>query len=305
MAGRQPGKVDYQYKGPKQRRVFFEGWYFKLELDKETTLSLIPSLHKGREESHGQLQWLLSQGKELTSGSFHYPVDEAALRFRPFHLRLGNSEFSEQGIRIREPDLSLAADFDELRPYAGDIMGPFRFLHQHMPCSHGLLITEGSARVSLSSPELTGVFHARLYVEKDWGDTFPERYIWMHADFPEDDSSFFFSIATVEVGPIGFTGFIANLVLDGVDHTFATWNLSDCIVRGSPRDIRVGLSGHGLKLAVRIQPQDSVPLKSPLEGAMTDHIRESLSAPIRLKIRNEQGNEREFITKRASVECTE
>lgn len=298
-----PHLVDYQYKGPGSRRAYFEGWYFKLSLDQDTTLSLIPSLHKQDDQVYGSLQWIQSKGGQVQTGVKIYPAGEYDLSLHPFRLVLGNSSFEESGITIREEELKLSAQFLKIHTYPRDIMGPFGPLHRIMPCSHGLLVTHGQARVSLESESLSGRFDARLYVEKDWGDTFPQRYIWTQADFPGQNASLFFSIATVKVGWLRFNGFIANLHLDGENHTFATWNLAHCRIRGNEHDIRIGLGDSTMTLAARLLPRNTAPLNSPVQGVMNSTVRESLSAPLKLRVRDSLGLDRKFQTDKASVEC--
>lgn len=297
-----PCAVDFQYQGPDGRAAYFEGWYFKFSLGLDSTLSLIPSLHKKGPTIMGNLQWILRSGTTVTTRSISYPSDRLSLRRVPFALGLGPNIFHEYGLRIQEQELDVQADFKSLRHFTKDIMGPFRPLHRQMPCSHGLLVTNGAAELSIRSPHLSGTFASGLYVEKDWGDTFPERYIWIHADFPEQRSSFFFSIARVKVGPAAFPGFIANLVLDGTDHTFATWNLAQCRVTGHAGDIRIALSNKDIRLTLRILPQQTVRLDSPVEGLMTSTIRESLAAPIRMIVEDTDGKIIRLSSPSASVE---
>ena len=294
--------IDYQYKGPGRRKAYFEGWYFKLNLTDETTLSLIPSLHQQGDVSYASLQWILAKGQDVRSFALTYPSGSFSLTLKPFRLVLGQSYFSETDIRIQEDELQLSVHFQNLNQYTGDIMGPFRWFHTRMPCSHGLLVISGSAQVTLESAQLQGRFKSGLYVEKDWGDTFPQRYIWCQAGFPRQNAAFYFSIATVRVDHLSFTGFIANLTLQEKNFTFATWNFSDCKVLGNPADIRIGLARSDLMAAARIMPQPGVHLNSPVQGMMDSTIFESLSAPLELKIKT-LGNSATFFTERAAVEC--
>lgn len=296
-------QLDYEYKGPGNRTAYFEGWYFKLSLNAATTLSLIPSVHEHGEFSYASLQWILSTGHDVKSWAVTYPKGSFKLTLQPFHLVLGASYFTETDIRIEEDDLQLSVHFKTMNHYTGDIMGPFRHFHQSMPCSHGLLVTNGVAQVSIQSPLVQGEFTSGIYVEKDWGDTFPNRYIWCQANFPNQNAYFFFSIATVKVNLINFTGFIANLTLQEKNYTFATWNLSECRVLGDPTDIRIGLARGNRMLKARIRPQHSVHLNSPVQGMMDSTIRESLSAPLELKLRNFGISSTTYSTQTASVEC--
>lgn len=296
-------QVDYRYNGPGSRKAYFEGWYFKLRLDKSSTVSLIPSLHKQGSLVYASLQWILVNGDKVTTGSKTYTKNEFTLSKAPFRLVLGKSSFAETGIHIEEAELGLTCEFLTVAHYQGDMMGPFRRLQRRMPCNHGLLVTHGLANVTIRSESLSGQFDAGLYVEKDWGDTFPKRYIWLQADFPEQNAYFFFSVADVSVGPVNFTGFIANFTLNGIDHTFATWNLAYYKVSGDETDIRIAVGDFDLKIAVQVLPKNSVHLNSPVQGIMNATIRESISAPLHLKVRDSVGDVANYFTDMASVEC--
>lgn len=298
-------RLDYDFQGPGRRTAWFEGWYFKFQLDDSTTISLIPSLHRTGGEYHGHLQWIIARDHLIFSNGRRFSRDELAVSLRPFQLQLGSNRFTQTALLIDEPDLQLRAHFDWIRPYGREIMGPFRPFHGIMPCSHGLLVPRGGAIVSVRSELVSGTWQSGLYFEKDWGDTFPERYIWLQADFPESASALFFSIARVKVGAVAFTGFIGHLVLQGKDYTFATWNLSQCRVRGTQEDLRLTLVNDAVKCHIRIQPQASVRLKSPVDGEMTASIRESLQAPIRVIIKEETGRIHHLGSNRASMEYHE
>ena len=297
--------LDYDFQGPGRRTAWFEGWYFKFQLDGATTLSLIPSLHRTGGEIYGHLQWIIARDHLIFSSGRQFSRDEVTVSSHPFRLQLGLSRFTENGLIIDDPDLQLRARFDWIRSYGRDIMGPFRPFHGIMPCSHSLLAPRGGATVTVRSELVSGTWQSGLYVEKDWGDTFPERYIWLQADFPDADSALFFSIATVRVGAIAFPGFIGHLVLQGNDHTFATWNLSQCRITGTQEDLHITLANDQVKCLIRIQPQASVRLKSPVDGEMSSSIRESLQAPIRVIIQDETGRIIRLRSARASMEYHE
>lgn len=294
--------VDFQYKGPGHRRAFFEGWYFKLTLDDTATLSLIPSLHKRGHVIYASLQWIIAKGSDTVSGSHAYGPDQIKLMQNPFQLTLGNNRIDESGILFREKDLNIAVKFKDLHHYRRDIMGPFRRLHGLMPCSHGLLVTNGQADVKIASPWVSGFFDSGVYVEKDWGDTFPDRYIWLQADFPDQEAHLFFSIAKVKIGKINFVGFIANLTLNGKDYTLATWNHSRCKVYGSPTALEITLTQGGITLTIQLKPIKSVNLNSPVIGLMTSSVRESLACPLTLKVVAPKSEEFLAHTLRASAE---
>lgn len=295
-----PG-IDFQFKGSGYRKNYFEGWYLKFILDDHNTISLIPSIHRQGQLVQGSFQTIFSKDQISQTVSSTYSALNHQITF-PFQFQLGENLISSKEIIINEPHLKLQAEIQHVDPYPGNIMGPFRLFHKIMPCNHGLLAFRGEANVKVSSDLIQGSYQAQLYVEKDWGDTFPDRYIWIHADFPKEKVALFFSVATVMVGKLKFPGFIANVLLDGKHYTFATWNLAQLRVSGSPTDIQIGLANKDMKVFLRTNPQNTVSLHSPINGIMNSSIREALSAPLQMVIQLKSGKTYHLTTQRASVE---
>lgn len=293
--------IDFQFKGSAYRKNYFEGWYLKFILDDHNTISLIPSLHRQGQLVQASLQTIFSKDEISQTVSSTYSALNHQITF-PFEFRLGENLISSNQIIINEPHLKLQAEIQHVVPYPRNIMGPFQFFHTIMPCNHGLLAMRGKAKVKVSSDLIQGSYEAQLYVEKDWGDTFPDRYIWIHADFPKENVALFFSVATVRVGKLKFPGFIANILIDEEHYTFATWNLAQLKVTGSPTDIRIDLANKDMKVTLHAHPQHMVNLHSPIDGIMNSSIREALSAPLQMILQLKSGKTLKLTTQRASVE---
>lgn len=293
--------INFQFKGSKYRKNFFEGWYLKFILDQHNTISLIPSIHRQGQFVQGSLQTIFSKDNVSKTVSTTYSPSNYEITL-PFQFQLGENLISSNQVIINEPHLNFQAEIKKVIPYPHNIMGPFQYFHRIMPCNHGLLVSRGEAKVLVSSDLISGSYDAQLYVEKDWGDTFPERYIWIHADFPDEEVAFFFSVATVVVGKLKFPGFIATILLGGKHYTFATWNLAQLRVSGSPNDIRISLANNDMKVTLRTTPHNTVSLHSPIDGIMNSSIREALSSPLQMVIQLKSGKVLKLSTQRASVE---
>jgi hypothetical protein len=62
-------------------------------------------------------------------------------------------------------------------------------------------------------------------MEKDWGNSFPEAWIWMQTNhFAQPGTSLTASIAIIPWRRTAFRGFIVGFWHDGVLHRFATYN---------------------------------------------------------------------------------
>lgn len=108
--------LNYDFVGANNRSNYFEGWYLKCTL-KDKTIALIPSLHVEKGLMTGHLQWIVSQGDRLFSGSQSYSNEETILSSNPFYLRLGENSFSETGFNVNEENLIISAQFQEITPY--------------------------------------------------------------------------------------------------------------------------------------------------------------------------------------------
>jgi hypothetical protein len=82
--------------------------------------------------------------------------------------------------------------------------------------------------------DLTGFFelnesridftNGKGYIEKDWGTSFPSKWIWMQSNHFEDNNrSFMFSLAKIRYLGITFTGFLGVLWSNGNITRFGTY----------------------------------------------------------------------------------
>lgn len=63
------------------------------------------------------------------------------------------------------------------------------------------------------------------YIEKDWGTSFPESYIWCQGNnFNKSNASFMLSIAKIPFKIFSFKGIICDLIIEDEEFKFATYN---------------------------------------------------------------------------------
>lgn len=118
---------------------YFEGWYFKLQNGSGQAAALIPAMHI---QKNGQKSASIQIISETDSWWVEYPADQFSACENRFFVRIGESTFSEQGIRIsvQKDGISLcgSVSFGPTLPIRYDIMGPFRWL-PNMECSHSVI----------------------------------------------------------------------------------------------------------------------------------------------------------------------
>lgn len=296
--------LNYDFVGANNRSNYFEGWYLKCTL-KDKTIALIPSLHVEKGLMTGHLQWIVSQGDRLFSGSQSYSNEETILSSNPFYLRLGENGFSETGFNVNEENLIISAQFQEITPYPKNIMGPFS-IFKNLPCIHGLQAIDGRVDFTTENPFFNGSFSSSFYCEKDRGTTFPERYIWLHSDFSKEKASIFFTIALIPLGPIKFDGYIANLNIDGVNETFTTYDFSQVLIsQNSKGQELISISNRKKAIEITLTQGKVESLISPREGSMVDTVEESMDSKIEMMVTDKRtGEVKNFKSNRCSYEIS-
>ena len=103
--------------------------------------------------------------------------------------------------------------------FAPTITGPFYYVPR-MQCNHGVISMnhELSGVVTLNGKTYS-FENEKGYIEKDWGSSFPRKYIWSQANnFINTSASVFLSIATIPMVFFTFEGLIANLTVDNKEY---------------------------------------------------------------------------------------
>lgn len=291
------------FQGGNRKRHYFEGWYFKLiDARRETVLAIIPGIAIGesRADAHAFVQVIDANTGETEY--FRFPFSEFHADSRKFLVTIGKNTFSESGIQLdlknEHSSLSGELQFTNIDPYPKSlfhpgIMGPFSFI-PGMECYHGVVNINHKINGSLFRNgiqiDMTG---GEGYIEKDWGRSFPDAWIWVQANhFEEAGASFLFSVARIPWLGKSFTGLIAFLRTKRGFETFATYNCGK--IRSIQRkenllDITLTNAKHILHFSTSI-PRGGI-LKAPKNGLMSREIEESITATTTLQLLHRNGDE--------------
>jgi hypothetical protein len=279
-----------RYQGEKQKQPYFEGWYFRMVTPGGRSISFIPGVSLNQGDSHCFIQMIDSQGE---CRYFRYPLSAFEYSKSNFYIRIDENIFSADGFKLDIKDgISISGEvtLKNAVPYPKSlicpgIMGPFSYL-PIMECRHGVIFVksslEGEILLSGEKIQLTG---GTGYVEKDWGSSFPDPYIWAQScGFEGHEVSFMMSAARVPVLGKKLKGLIAFLYLDGRFYRFATYNgavLKEIVVGD---DVNIVIKSPSYKLEVCLMPDLGKVLKAPANGVMSREIRESGNGRIGIKL---------------------
>lgn len=227
------------FQGKLDSSGYFEGWYFKqVSADLSHVYAFIPGIALEVERCA-----FIQVINGITGATYfvRYPLSAFSGKENSFDVRIGGSRFTDSFIEldIDSPEVRVNGrlEFSGTSPYPARILSPgimgwYSFVPR-MECKHGLVsmdhavdgrleIREGrrgegaggepggiSEPGSIRTVDFGG---GRGYIEKDWGTSFPESWIWMQTNnFSRPGSSFMLSIAKIPWMGRHFIGLISFL----------------------------------------------------------------------------------------------
>lgn len=301
-----------RFQGSLDHKNYFEGWYYKqVSMESDKVISFIPGISLNEHDSHAFIQVIVSPPVE--THYFRFDKSDFSTSDLPFEVRIGNNTFSQKGIAIDLTDETIAIEGQltygpfksiEKTILSPNAMGYFAYI-PNMKCNHGIVSMDHSVEGVLNyNKESLSFNNDRGYIEKDWGNSFPDRYIWMQGNhFDQNGDSFMCSIASIPMMGTSFVGLIANLVTDGKEYRFATYNGAKIIKASSSTEgVDIVLKKGKLILEIKAHIETTGDLKSPIEGHMTGTIKEGLGGSIGLVLKEEGKVIRQMITRYAGIE---
>jgi tocopherol cyclase len=261
---------------------FFEGWYFRLSFAGRS-ICLIPGVSVGW-DPHAFV--MVADSHSRTSRLLRYELSDFSCGMRTLNIRVEESSFSLCAARLNlcQDNFSLTGllYFDRVRTYPG---GCSMGLAAHLPrleCYTQICALDGrvNGQINLGG-ERIDITDGRLYVEKNWGRSFPKRYTWMQGHLGSG-AGFSCSVGRVPVGPGAFEGMIACVydgerfyefhTLKGGRHRLELWQ----------DEARLeAISGH-YALRLRVWGGHPLTLSAPDGGDMATAVRERLDARAKL-----------------------
>ena len=285
------------YHGNEQTRPYFEGWYFKhVSKDAGFVISVICGVSRSgaEEEDHSFIQVIT--GPEHKSRYIRFPYEDFKYDKNKFDVSVGDNTFSYDGIHldIQTDDMTLKADLKysghlylDTTTFYPSIMGPFSYI-PNMECNHGVLSLKNSVRGSIIIDSREHDMNDAVgYMEKDWGEAFPNAWIWLQGNHAQDknDTAFMCSIASIPFGPANFTGLICVLAAGGRQYRFATYNGAKIIsVKSFENGADVTIGRGGLKLYIKSRSKSFDKLIGPTRNGMDRTLFESVAGEVELAL---------------------
>lgn len=321
------------FRGTHRRKRYFEGWYFKcISADRRHAIAVIPGMAiDPAGNRHAFIQVInAASGK---TWYHHFPYEEFQAQTDRLEIRVGANMFDSHGLTLAidrpEGRMTGRLDFSDVQPfpstwYNPGIMGPFSFI-PFMECYHAIIHLyhelHGQIEMDGEALDFTGGVG---YIEKDYGRSFPQTYLWLQAshfhhvcvgndmgagggsaddgkgssgassgDRANGNACFVFSRARIPWLGRSFPGFFAYLTdFCGIAVRFATYNrskLSRWEVDPAQGTCSGELTGPVGTLSFEAEMAGGGRLRAPVEGLMDREIIESISAVVSVRFTDRHG----------------
>ena len=288
------------FQGSSSRRRYFEGWYFKhVSAANDQVYSFIPGISLSKEMKHAFIQVINGLTGEVFY--FEYPVNAFSASKRDLHIEIGDSSFSYDGIHVNLQDQNhnirgeihySGMDLYPSKITNPGIMGWYSFV-PFMECKHGVVSmnhrTDGNIIVNGSNIDFA---KGKGYIEKDWGKSFPESWIWLHCNtFDSSESSFTFSVAKIPWLGSYFIGFISYLKVNGSLYNLSTWSGAKIeSLNYDNKNLEIIIRSKEYQLEISAVNSGGGVLLAPVKGNMSRRIKETVDASISLLLQDKSGN---------------
>lgn len=288
------------FQGNKQKRKYFEGWYFKMVSENGShIISVIPGISLSENGKHQHAFIQIIDGNTAQTSYYSFPISDFSFSTKEFAIKIADNYFSKDMIRLNIEDsvarISGKVEMRNLVDYkTGSFMNPgimgwYRFV-PFMECYHGVVSLTHDLKGELVINNSTHNFdNGKGYIEKDWGKSMPSAWIWMQSNhFNDSTTSFMLSIADIPWLGKSFTGFLGFFYHNNKVYRFATYRNSKLtldIVDQNTLEIRIDNRKNSFIIEAR--SNNTGILKAPEKGSMERRIAESIDASIKITVKDQ------------------
>jgi len=280
-----------EFQGWGKTSRYFEGWYYKVvTADESHAFAFIPGIAM---DKNGVRQAFVQvmDGKKRTAGYHKFEASEFHPRECKFEIGIKNNFFSKDCMQLDLPGVKGHLRFSNTTPwpntwYSPGIMGPYSFV-PFMECYHGILSMDHKIDGNLIiDGETIDFTNGRGYMEKDWGQSFPDAYFWLQTNhFSQPGISLKASVARIPWMGGSFIGFIAGLWIHDHLIQFTTYNGSKLIKSFADRnEVKLILENKKYRLEILAHREKTTQLASPVLGFMDGRIDESMTSLIDVQL---------------------
>jgi tocopherol cyclase len=289
------------FQGSLKKSNYFEGWYIKnVSSDLEHAIAFIPGISLSEEDPHAFIQFV--DGINRITAYFRYPLESFVFDKKKFRIKVGDSFFSDEQISIdlsnNEFNIKGTLNFSGHKRFPKSItmpgiMGWYSYIPA-MECNHAVVSVHhditGIVTINGTEKNFT---NGSGYIEKDWGVSFPESWIWLQCNnFETRGTSLMLSVAKIPWRGHYFIGLISVLSIDGKTEVFASYNNSviESLKQINKNLVEIKIRKGRKTLSIKAAKSGSALVVAPVNGKMSARIKESINSEVEYIYTDENGS---------------
>lgn len=286
----------------------FEGWFSKVDdVNNDFMFSVIWGYSTVENDRHAFIQFTNSITHKTKY--IRYPLEDLSFTKDPFILTIGQNKLSKDFmiLNINEDDLKVKGEFSFnnlktlkksfLKP---NIMGILSYLPNE--CNHSISSLHHKVKGNISINNKTFNIDGIGYMEKDWGTSFPKKYVWTQGS-DVLGNSVVFSNATVPILGRYATGFFLVILHNDKEYRFSSIEGSKMLsFEADHNSFKSKIQKGNLTVEIFAKQYNPISLKSPNMGEMKSSIKESLDGNLKIALLKDGKVSFEIENERASID---
>lgn len=274
--------------GSFDRKKYFEGWFHKIYSAKyKTSFILIYGYTTGNsDKKFGFIQVHIPNQQVLI---MYFDKNEVFCDPNKHVVRMGEHIFTSNKIDINTKEMGIQlhlTDNQSIRTFKNS-MG-YNYVIPNLPCYHAILNKSHLVSGEIRTEKTNFVMDQDMgYLEKNWGTSFPENYIWLHAVDPTNaEVNLLFSQAEIKWMGGAFLRHLGYLNFE--NECIDLRQLENPIVSNSfvnPEKQLIHISSKLIELEISIVLGEQVLFKGPEDGALQRDIIHYTDAIIEVKLK--------------------
>jgi len=282
---------------------YFEGWYFKMvtEDEKHSLVVIVGIFFGNTSDSPKSHSFIMTIVDSHTTSKYNFGVDQFVASHNSLFVRVGENSFSDEGLTLNlvpKPGDDAKTTFKGQLQFKDMVQWPVTLVapgvmgwYSYVPtleCWHGVVSMHHKIKGTVTINQTEVLFDSgKGYIEKDWGYTFPQTWIWFQTNHfsSSPETSIFLSIGSVPWKSYSFPGFLVGFWHNNKLHMMTTWSGANFnITSFSGTTAKFVVSNTEFELSISIyDTSDGVVLYGPRNGEMIPFVRESVTCHAEVK----------------------
>ena len=270
----------------KQDSNYFEGWYLRLtDVNNNLNYAIIFALTKYKEDPHAFIQ-VLDNTKNKT---YYYRFKDDEFKSSNNEIRINDNTISPNYLKLFTDDFDLEVTIDNhtfLQAKKNKKASAMGFLKNFpLPCFQDVIFLDaifiGEAVIDGKIQQING----KAYMEKTYGNKFPEKWIWVQSNHSLKKASFTLALGIIPVLFLKIKGFFCILNYDGIEYKFAIYNRARIkVTKISINSISITIKKGKYRINLIVDSVNPLELLGPaLNGEMNLKVLESVASKMTLK----------------------